>query len=100
MAFSFVAVCEARNDFLTASELADRVFCECVDWIEPEILEALRGYAGLPGNEPFLTWRQVKAMARESLLLPRGLIDGRPGDLDCASSTASALTDRDHVAER
>jgi hypothetical protein len=82
MSLSFVVVCEARNDFLTASELADRVLCESVEWIEPEMLNALREYAGLPGHERFLTWKRVKALAKESLLLPRGLIDGRPGELD------------------
>ena len=64
MALSFVVVCEARNDYLTAAELADRVYCDSVDWIEPELLDALRRYTGLPGNEPFLTWRRVKALAQ------------------------------------
>jgi hypothetical protein len=90
MALSFVVVCEACGDFLTASELADRLFCERVNWIEPEILDALRCYTGLAGDEPFLTWKRVKALAKESLLLPRGLIDGRPGDLD-AQQTRRAL---------
>jgi hypothetical protein len=90
MALSFVVVCEARNDYLTAAELADRVYCDSVDWIEPEILDALRHYTVLSGNEPFLTWRRVKALAKESQLLPRGLLDGRPGDLD-AQQTRRAL---------
>ena len=38
MALSFVVVCEARADFETASDLADRVICELIDWIEPEML--------------------------------------------------------------
>jgi hypothetical protein len=91
MPLSFVVVCEARNDYLTASELADRVFCECVDWVEPEFLDALRCYTGLPGDEPFLTWRGVKALAKDSRLLPRGLIDGRPGDLDARQSQRALL---------
>ena len=37
MALSFVVVCEARADFLTSSELADRVLCESIDWIDPEV---------------------------------------------------------------
>jgi hypothetical protein len=90
MALSFVVVCEARNDYLTAAELADRVYCDSVDWIEPELLGALRRYTGPPGDEPFLTWRRVKALAKESQLLPRGLLDGRPGDLD-AQQTRRAL---------
>jgi hypothetical protein len=90
MALSFVVVCEASGDYLTATELADRVHCDSVDWIEPDLLDAFRRYTGLPGNEPFLTRRRVKALAKESQLLPRGLLDGRPGDLD-AQQTRRAL---------
>jgi hypothetical protein len=82
MALSFVVVCEARADFLTASELADRVFCDSVDWIEAESLDALRSYTGPPGDEPFLTWKRVKVLAKESGLRPRGFIEGQPLELD------------------
>ncbi len=90
MALTFVIVCEARNDFLTASELVDRVVCGSVEWIEPEFLDSLRDYSIPTGDEPFLTWKRVKGLAKESRLLPRGLIDGRPGDLD-AQQTRRAL---------
>jgi hypothetical protein len=86
MALSFVVVCEARADFLTASELADRVFCDSVNWIEPEILHSLRSYIGPPGDEPFLTWKRVKALAKESGLRPRGFIEGLPPELDAAQA--------------
>src|SRR5271155_5272659 len=86
MALSFVVVCEARADFLTASELTDRMFCDSVDWIEPEILDALRSYTGPPGDEPFLKWKRVKALAKESGLRPRGFIDGQALELDAAQA--------------
>ena len=82
MALSFVVVCEARADFLTASELADRVFCDSVDWIEAEILDALRSYMAPPADVPFLTWKRMKAMAKESGRCPRGFIEGQPLELD------------------
>ena len=56
MAETLVVVCEARADFLTASKLADRVFCESIDWMEAEILDHSRRYEGLTHDQPFLTW--------------------------------------------
>jgi len=86
MALSFVVVCEARADFLTASELADRIFCDSVDWIEPDYLGFHRSYTGFPGDEPFLTWKRVKALAKDSGLRPRGFIEGQPLELDAAQA--------------
>ncbi len=82
MALSFVVVCEARADFETASELADRVICELIDWIESDTLHHHRRYDGHETGEPFLAWRRVKALAKESRIRPRGFIDGQPTDLD------------------
>jgi hypothetical protein len=39
MALSFVVVCEARDEYLSATKLAHRVYCDSVDRIEPEILD-------------------------------------------------------------
>jgi hypothetical protein len=91
MALSFVVVCEARADFLTASELADRVFCDSVDWIEPDNLDFLRSYNGCPGDEPFLTWKRVKALAKGSGLRPRGFIEGQPLELDAAQARRALM---------
>jgi hypothetical protein len=82
MALSFVVVCEGPTDFRTSSELADRVVCESVDWIEPEMLDLYRGYGGFTSDEPFLTWRHVKALAREAGIRARGFIEGHPAELD------------------
>jgi hypothetical protein len=60
MALSLMVVCEARADFLTSSQLADRVLCGSIDWIEPEMLDYHRRYTGLSHEEPFLTWSDVK----------------------------------------
>jgi hypothetical protein len=88
MALSFVVVCEARADFLTASELADHIFCDSVNWIEPDYLDFHRSYTGFPGDEPFLTWKRLtwKRLARDSGLRPRGFIEGQPLELDAAQA--------------
>jgi hypothetical protein len=82
MAPSFMVVCEARADFLISSQLADRVLCESIDWIEPEMLDYHRRYDGLSHDEPFLTWSDAKDLAKEVRILPRGFIGGEPADLD------------------
>ena len=46
MALSFLVICEARADFLTSSDLADRVLCESIDWIETDLLEHYRAFDG------------------------------------------------------
>ncbi len=86
MALSFVVVCEARADFLTSSEIADRVFCESVDWIESEYLDAHRDYKGIDSDDRFVTWRDIKARAKESGFRPRGFIEGQPAQLDAVQT--------------
>jgi hypothetical protein len=82
MAEILVVVCEARADFHTSSELADRVFCETIDWIEAEMLDIYRVHEGLAPEQPFVTWRDVKALSKEAGIRPRGFIDGQQAELD------------------
>jgi hypothetical protein len=82
MARSFVVVCEARADFVTSSGLADRVFCESIEWIDRDHPEYYRRYDGHTSDEPFLTWARAKELAKEMGIRPRGFIEGQPADLD------------------
>jgi hypothetical protein len=82
MAEILVVVCEARADFHTSSELADRVFCDKIDWIEAEMLDIHRVYEGLAPEQPFVTWKDVKALSKEAGIRPRGFIDGQLAELD------------------
>jgi hypothetical protein len=91
MALSFVVVCEARADFLTSSELTDRVFCDSIDWIESQTLDHHRRYDGHTSDEPFLTWMRVKALAKEVGLRPRGFIEGQPAILDAGQARRAIL---------
>jgi hypothetical protein len=78
----FVVVCEARADFVISSELADRVFCDRIDWIEAEMIHAFRHYAGFSQERPFLTWFDIKSLARELGIRVRGFIKGEQPELD------------------
>ena len=82
MAETLVVVCEARADFHTSSELADRIFCERIDWIEAEMLEAYRTYESRANDQPFLTWKEIKSISREAGIRPRGFIEGQQPNLD------------------
>jgi hypothetical protein len=86
MAEILVVVCEARADFHTSSELADRVFCDKIDWIEAEMLDVYRLYEGLGTDQPFVTWKDVKALSREAGIRPRGFIDGQRPELDAGQA--------------
>src|SRR5579871_1886926 len=82
MAPILVVVCVARADFRTSSELADRVLCDGIEWIEAEMLEHHRQYEGLGPDQPFLTWRDVRSLSKEAGIRPRGFIEGQQPDLD------------------
>ncbi len=90
MTTKIVVVCEAKADFTIASELADRTACELVDWIEPELLDDLREYVGVDDARNFITWANVKSLAKAAGIQIRGHFDGAPGALD-AQATRRAL---------
>lgn len=58
----WVVVCEAREDFETATGLADRVILEKIDWAE-DILKDLRIWGGVEGSADFTKWTSIKGLA-------------------------------------
>lgn len=78
----FVVVCEATVDFVISTELADRVICDRIDWIDAEMIDAHRQYDGLSQDQRFLTWFNVKDLARETGIRVRGFIEGQQAELD------------------
>jgi len=87
---SIAVVCEAPADQRTSCELADRVLCAQIDWIEPETLDAFRCWRGADSNSPYLLWRDVARKARASGFRVSGHFNGQPGELD-AKATRRAL---------
>lgn len=80
-AYEFGVVCEARADQLTACGLADRVLCQSVDWLEPELLDSTRKWSGEVSDEPFLKWARVKDLASKRGIKVFGRFDDRPDAL-------------------
>ncbi len=62
---SFAVVCEARADSEIATDLADRVLIESVDWLEADMMEHQRVWRGNDNDGPFLKWSTVKRLAKE-----------------------------------
>jgi hypothetical protein len=82
----FVVVAEARADFRTAADLADRVLCRDVDWISEEVLDDFRSWRGLDDSSPFLSWRQAAEVARAERIRVHGHFGEEPGEPDAQAA--------------
>ncbi len=91
MTRSFVVVCEARADQETACGLADRVFCEQVEWLEPELLPHNRLWRGLEPGETQVRWQDIPSIARSLGIRVRGHFDGQPGEADAQAGRRALL---------
>lgn len=90
-AYSFAVVCEAAADLDLSAGLADKVFCQEVDWIEPEGLKRLRTWRGLSEGESHLEWHWVGKLAQQQGLKAHGHFLGEPGTLDAAIARKALL---------
>ena len=59
MSLQFAVVHEAPADFQTATELADRVLVESIDWMEEDLIEHHRTWIREASGVP-LTWKRIK----------------------------------------
>ena len=90
MTLQFAVVYEAPGDFQIATELADRVLCESIDWLEREHLDQQREWIDQnPDGRP-LTWSGMKKLAYEAGIEAQGHFGGQPGAAD-ASAARRAL---------
>lgn len=97
MSVSIVVIAEADADRRTGCDLADRVFCDEIGWIEPSVLDAYREYRGVLGDRSlFTSWAAVADEARRRRLRVHGHFDGSPGFPD-AATTRNALRLIDEV---
>ena len=79
MSLRFVVISEARADHTIATELADRVLCEQIDWLEESHLDSQREWVGeLPAGF-HLNWQSIPDRARELGIKVHGHFDGEPG---------------------
>ena len=82
----FVVIYEDQDDFTTATEVADRVLLEQIDWLEDAHLDSQRRWIGEepPGNR--LTWKSIPGRAHEIGIKVHGKFDGEPGQPDAKAA--------------
>ena len=91
MSLAIAVVYEAPADFRTATDLADRVLTEAIEWLEPELLEHQRTWVGDHAGRVF-TWTGIRQLARENGISAFGHFEGQPGEPDAAAARRAILT--------
>ena len=91
MSQRFAVVHEAEADFQTATELADRVLMEAIDWLDEDLIIDQREWVGTMTVDRGLTWKAIPRLAREIGIKARGHFDGRPGEADAAAARRAIL---------
>ena len=90
MSLQFAVVHEARADFETATELADRVLVDSIDWLEDAHLEHVRAWIQKVGAAT-LTWKQIKRAALDAGIDAIGFFDGEPTAPDARAARRAVL---------
>jgi hypothetical protein len=91
MSVRFAVVYEAEADFRIATELADRVLVDAIEWLDEDLLDSQREwFAQTGGGEPF-TWKGVKQLALSAGIRAHGHFDGQPGLPDAAAARRAIL---------
>ncbi len=87
MTLSLAVVCEGPADQRTGCDLADRVFCNELAWLEPELLRHCRQWRGFDTATPCVFWRELREIARSrGIRVPHGHFEGEPGKADAAAA--------------
>jgi len=77
----FAVVHEAPADFQTATELADRVLVESIDWMEEHLLDHQRAWIGEWSGDRLL-WTRIGQLALDAGITAMGHFEGEPGQHD------------------
>jgi hypothetical protein len=85
-----VVVHEAPADFRTATELADRVLVESIDWMEEHLIEHQRTWLREWSGAPF-TWKRIKQSALDAGIDAIGFFDGEPAQPDARAARRAIL---------
>lgn len=85
MSLRFAVVSEARADFITATELADRVLCEAIGWLEDSLAGQREWVATNPETQR-LTWAGIKLSAGRINVKAHGHFGDGPGFADAISA--------------
>lgn len=87
----FAVVHEAEADFNTATELADRVLVEAVEWLDEDQLAYQREWVGTVPVASRLTWKFIARHARELGIKAHGRFGDEPGEPDARAARLAIL---------
>ena len=90
MTRKFVVIHEAQADIATATEIADRVLLDTVDWLDHP-LDDHRRWIGEESPGKHLSWQAIPTFARELGMRVHGHFDGDAG-LPDAKAARRAIT--------
>ncbi len=85
MSLRIAVVHEHECDFDTATELADRVLCEAIGWLE-ECLTGQRHWISTNRLNERLTWTGIKQSAKQALVRAHGHFADGPGFPDAIAA--------------
>jgi hypothetical protein len=91
MSQRFAVVHEAEADFHTATELADRVLLDAIDWLDEHLIVDQREWVAQEAGGRRLTWKAIPQLAREAGIRAHGHFDGQPGEADAAAARRAIL---------
>ncbi len=91
MSKKFYVISEARADFITATELADRMLLHEIDWLDDELIESQREWVGEDSPGIHLAWTMVSYRAREVGIRVQGHFNGEPGLPDARAARRAIL---------
>jgi hypothetical protein len=90
VSLQFAVVYEGPADFHTATQLADRVLVDSIDWMDEDQIQYqrtwLREWRGLP-----LTWKAIKQSALDAGIDAVGFFDGKPAEPDARAARRAIL---------
>ncbi|MCE9531841.1 MAG: hypothetical protein K8T89_12060 [Planctomycetes bacterium] len=78
MSHRFAVVAEAPADHQTATELADRILIDSVNWLDEDHLPHQREWVVEASGEQF-TWKRIPKLARAAGIEAEGFFNGEPG---------------------
>lgn len=91
MTLRLAVVHEARADFQIATELADRLFCESIDWLDKDLIVDQRVWVEFATSGVRLKWTEISRLALEVGITAMGHFDGEPGLPDAANARRAIL---------
>jgi len=99
MTLRFAVVHEAEADFHIATELADRVLVEAIDWLDDDQLISTYQWIGTTEDGRRLTWTGLAKMAGEMGIEAYGHFDGQPGLPDARAARRALLVLRTTIPD-